>query len=97
MPYAISMANDFERQLFILHVMPPHHTYLLNKDRAAHDEKEMSALAQLKALTHPGAALKRAANLLVEFAIPPMAFSARHRAFMPAPSSWARIGIRFLT
>ena len=70
MPYAISMANDFERQLFILHVMPPHHTYLLNKDRAAHDEKEMSALAQLKALTHPGAALKRAANLLVEFCDP---------------------------
>lgn len=69
-PYAISMANDFERQLFVLHVMPPHHTYLLTKDRMAHDEKEASALAQLKALTHPGAALKRAANLLVEFCDP---------------------------
>ena len=70
MPYAISMANDFERQLFVLHVMPPHHTNLLNKDRTAQDEKEASAVAQLKALTHPGAALKRAANLLVEFCDP---------------------------
>ncbi len=70
MRYAISMANDFERQMFVLHVMPPHHTYLLNKDRAVYEEKEASALAQLKTLTHPGIALKRAANLLVEFCDP---------------------------
>jgi len=70
MPYAISMANDFDRQLFLLHVMPSHHTYLPDKDRAVLDEKEASALAQLNALIHPGAVLKRAASILVEFGDP---------------------------
>jgi len=70
MPYAISMANDFERQLFLLHVMPPHHRYLPDKDRGTFDEKESSALAQLNALIHPGAVLKRAASFLVDFCDP---------------------------
>jgi nucleotide-binding universal stress UspA family protein len=67
MPYAITMANDFECQLFVLHVMPPHHSYLHNKDRLAHDNIEVAAREHLSALIRPAAALKRAANFLVEF------------------------------
>lgn len=70
MPYAISMANDFERQLFVLHVMPPHHSYLLYKDRLTHENIEVAAREHLSALIRPAAALKRTANFLVEFGDP---------------------------
>jgi nucleotide-binding universal stress UspA family protein len=69
-PFAISMANDFQRDLCVLHVMPPHHTFLPGKDRGAHDAKQALALAHLKPLTEPGAALKRAATFHVEFCDP---------------------------
>ena len=70
MPYAISMANDFERQLFVLHVMPPHHSYLLYKDRLTHENIDVAAREHLSALIRPAAALKRTANFLVEFGDP---------------------------
>jgi nucleotide-binding universal stress UspA family protein len=68
--YAITMANDFERQLFVLHVMPPHHTCLLDKDRVAHENIEAAAREHLSTLIRPATALKRAANFLVEFGDP---------------------------
>lgn len=66
-PYAVSMANDFERELCVLHVMPPHHTFLPGKDRGAHEERQALALAHLKPLIRPSATLKRAATFHVEF------------------------------
>lgn len=69
-PYAISMANDFERQLYVLHVMPPHQSFALSRNREAHQQKEAAALAHLKCLTHPGTALRHAAKALVEFCDP---------------------------
>ena len=49
-PYAISLANDFDRQLFVLHVNSPHNSHLLKRDCTAHGDYESSALAQLEAL-----------------------------------------------
>lgn len=49
-PYAISLANDFDRQLFVLHVNPPQNSHLVKKDCTAHSDYESSALAQLGAL-----------------------------------------------
>jgi len=66
MPYAVSLANDFERQLFVLHVVPPHRTHLLGKDRSAQDDNESSAIERMNALIPPGAALRGAATFLVE-------------------------------
>jgi len=68
--YAITMANDFERQLTALHVIPLHHTHLLNKDRGAHENIEAAAREHLSALIRPATALKHAANFLVEFCDP---------------------------
>jgi len=65
-PYAISLANDFERQLFVLHVIPPHRTHLLKKNCMAHGDHEASALAHLSALIPSGAERKCAATFLVE-------------------------------
>jgi nucleotide-binding universal stress UspA family protein len=69
-PYAITMANDFERQLNVLHVMPPHHTYLLHKDRVAHENVEAAAREHLSALIRPSSSLQHAANFLIEFGDP---------------------------
>lgn len=59
-PYAISLANDFERQLFALHVMP------LRKDCIAHTDHRALALAHLNALIPSDAARRCEATLLVE-------------------------------
>jgi nucleotide-binding universal stress UspA family protein len=65
-PYAISLANDFERQLYVLHVIPPHHVHLLKKGDMANGDYEASALAHLNALIRSDADRKCARTLLVE-------------------------------
>ena len=76
-PYAISLANDFERRLFALHVMP------LRKDCIAHTDHRALALAHLNALIPSDAARRCEATLLVEYCDPPKASSARQNAFRP--------------
>lgn len=49
-PYAIALAKDFQRELFLLHVMPPHRIHLLEKNCMAHGDYEALALAHLDAL-----------------------------------------------
>ena len=65
-PYAISLANDFERQLYVLHVIPPHHAHLLKKGDMANGDYEASALRHLQALIPSDADRKCAPTLLVE-------------------------------
>ena len=48
-PYAISLAKDFERQIYVLHVNPPHHAHLFQNDKMTNSEHEASALAHLNA------------------------------------------------
>ncbi len=69
-PYAISLANDFERQLYVLHVIPPHHAHLLQKASVVQDDSKASALDHLNALIPSSADLKCAATLLVESSDP---------------------------
>ncbi|MGO9432992.1 MAG: universal stress protein [Terracidiphilus sp.] len=64
--YATSLASDFERQLFLLHVIPPHRTNFLKKDNTTHGDQEAWALAHLSALMPSDADLKCAASFLVE-------------------------------
>ena len=64
-PYAISLANDFERQLFVLHVISPARPLLFKKSCMTHGDYEASALAHLKALL-PDADRKCSINFLVE-------------------------------
>ncbi len=64
-PYAISLANDFERQLFVLHVVPPYNSHLPEKDCMAHGDCEASVLAHMEAFI-PDADHKCSANFLVE-------------------------------
>ena len=65
-PHAISLANDFERQLYVLHVISPHHAHLLKKGDMANGDYEASALAHLNALIPSDADRKCAPTLLVE-------------------------------
>jgi nucleotide-binding universal stress UspA family protein len=63
MPYAVALANDFDRQMFLLHVTPPHRAPLLGKES---DEEEASAIAHLSALLSPYTTLKCASTTLVK-------------------------------
>ena len=65
-PYAISLANDFERPLFVVHVIPPPDTHLLKKNCMAHGDHKALALAHLNALIPSDADRKYTATLLVE-------------------------------
>ncbi len=65
-PYAASLASDFARRLFVLHVIPPNRTHFLKEDQSTHDDQEMSALAHLNALIPSEPDLRCAATLLVE-------------------------------
>ena len=64
--YATSLASDFERRLFVLHVIPPNRTHFLRKDNTVHGDQEASALAHLNALMPSDADLKCPATFLVE-------------------------------
>lgn len=66
MPYAISLANDFERRLFVLHVIPSYRTHLRKRNCSAQGDHESLALAQLNSLIPLDADRKCAATLLVE-------------------------------
>jgi nucleotide-binding universal stress UspA family protein len=70
LPYAISLANDFERPLFVLHVIQPHRMHLLEKNRIAPGDCEALALEHLNALIPSDADRKCAASFLVEFCDP---------------------------
>jgi nucleotide-binding universal stress UspA family protein len=65
-PYAIALANDFERQLFVLHAIPSHRTHLLEKNSIAHNDYEALARAHLNELIPSEAQHKCAASFLVE-------------------------------
>ena len=65
-PYAISLAGDFERQLFVLHVIPPNRTDLLKQDNMTRGDQETPALSHLNALIRSDPNLKCAATPLVE-------------------------------
>jgi nucleotide-binding universal stress UspA family protein len=65
-PYAIALANDFQRPLFVLHVVPPHRTHLIEKNCIAHNDYEALALAHLNELIPSDAQHKCAASFLVE-------------------------------
>jgi nucleotide-binding universal stress UspA family protein len=65
-PYAIALANDFQRPLFVLHVMAPHRKHLLEKNCIPHGEYEALALKRLQALVSVHAYLKCAVTFLVE-------------------------------
>lgn len=64
LPYAISLANDLERQLFLLHVLPPHHVRAARRDGVI--DHEASALAHLNTIIPLDANLKCTPTLLVE-------------------------------
>lgn len=66
MPYAVSLANDFKRQLLVLHVVSPHRTHFLRKDHSAQDDNELSAIEHINALIPQDAALKGTAASLIE-------------------------------
>jgi nucleotide-binding universal stress UspA family protein len=66
MPYAVSLANDFKRQLLVLHVVPPHRTHFLRKDHPAQDDNESSAIEHMNALIPQDAALRCTAASLIE-------------------------------
>jgi len=66
LPYAVSLATDFERRLFVLHVVPPHGPHLFRKDSVALDGPEALALAHLNQLLPSDHVRKFAATLLVE-------------------------------
>lgn len=68
--YAVSLANDFERPLYVLYVMAPHRAHLLNDGRAPRNENEASALEHLYALIPPDEDRKSAATFLVESCAP---------------------------
>lgn len=70
LPYAISMANDFERPLFVLHVVPPHRTYLHNQDLLVQEVNEATVIAHLNSLIPPGTIFHAAATFLVESSEP---------------------------
>jgi len=65
-PYAISLANDFERPLFVLHVVPPHRTHLIEKYRIPRGDYEALASAHLHTLIPSDATHKCAVTHLVE-------------------------------
>lgn len=65
-PYAISLANDFERPLFVMHVIPPPGTHLLKKNCMTHGDHKELALAHLNALISSDTDRKYTATLLVE-------------------------------
>jgi nucleotide-binding universal stress UspA family protein len=60
---AISLANDFERQLYLMHVIPPH---LFKKESVALEDCKASAFAHLNALIPSDTGRKCAATFLVE-------------------------------
>lgn len=66
MPYAIALAHDFERPLFVLHVKPPQGSHLLAKHRTEKDDSEASTLERLSALISSRASVNCAAEFLVE-------------------------------
>ena len=66
LPYAVALANDFERQLFALHIVSPHRTYLHHMDRLAHEVNEASVKAYLNSLMPPGTILRQAITFLAE-------------------------------
>ncbi len=66
MPYAVSLASDFNRPLFVLHVVPPHRTHLLTKHRSTSDDIESSAIEHLNALIPPDAASRGTAASLIK-------------------------------
>jgi nucleotide-binding universal stress UspA family protein len=66
LPYAISLANDFQRQLFVLHVITSHRKHLLDKSDIAPGDHEALALAHLNGLIPSDADRKCAATFLVE-------------------------------
>jgi nucleotide-binding universal stress UspA family protein len=65
-PYAIALANRFQRQLFVLHVLPSHHAHLLKRSCIARGDYEALALAHLNTLIPSDAGRKCAATFLVE-------------------------------
>jgi nucleotide-binding universal stress UspA family protein len=65
-PYAIALAQDFQRPLFVLHVIPPRRSYLLARKRMEYVDHEAMARAHLKALFPFDAARRSAATILVE-------------------------------
>ncbi len=65
-PYAISLAGDFERQLFALHVIPSNRAHLLNEDNITPGDQEAPALAHLNELIPPDTNPKCTATPLVE-------------------------------
>jgi nucleotide-binding universal stress UspA family protein len=66
LPYAIALANDFERQLFVLHVVPPHRTYVHSRDLLVQEVNEASVIAHLNSLIPPDTTFRRAATFLAE-------------------------------
>jgi nucleotide-binding universal stress UspA family protein len=66
LPYAVSLATDFERPLYVLHVIPSHHTHFLRNGRVPQNENEALALEHMNALIPSNADQKRATTFLVE-------------------------------
>lgn len=62
MPYAIALANDFERELFLLHVTPPLKTGHLARE----DRERPSSIAHLNALIPACLGLRRTNTSVVE-------------------------------
>ncbi len=65
-PYAVSLANDFKRQLLMLHVVPPHRTHFLRKRRSSQDDNESSAIEHLNALIPSDGTSRGTAASLIE-------------------------------
>ena len=70
LPYAIALANDFDRQLFLLHLVPPHRTYLHNQRLLVQEVNEASVIAHLNSLIPPGTVFRRTATFLAESCVP---------------------------
>jgi nucleotide-binding universal stress UspA family protein len=66
LPFAVSLAHDFERPLYVLHVIPPLHGHLLGHSREPQNDNHASAVAQFHALMNSRPDCGREATLLVE-------------------------------
>lgn len=65
LPYAVYLANEFDRKLYLLHVTPPHHMHLPGASRSTEEYAE-AAQSRLKSLLPAGTVLKDGAAFLVE-------------------------------
>ncbi|MGO8757379.1 MAG: universal stress protein [Terracidiphilus sp.] len=65
LPYAVYLANEFGRKLYLLHVIPPHTMHLPGTHRSADDGAE-AAQIRLQSLLPPDAELKDGAEFRVE-------------------------------